>query len=62
MGACFSAVFHECPLRVNCTATWVHPETKDQHILLGAEEGIYDLNLNEIHEASIDRVRQMIMS
>ncbi|GBO01182.1 Mitogen-activated protein kinase kinase kinase kinase 3, partial [Araneus ventricosus] len=28
MGACFSKVFNECPLRIHCTATWVHPETR----------------------------------
>lgn len=35
MGACFSKVFNECPLRVHCAASWVHPDTHDQHILLG---------------------------
>lgn len=38
MGACFSKVFNECPLRILCSASWVHPETRDQHILLGCEE------------------------
>ena len=36
--------------------SWVHPETRDQHILLGAEEGIYTLNLNELHETAMDQL------
>uniref|UniRef100_A0A6P4FI09 Mitogen-activated protein kinase kinase kinase kinase n=1 Tax=Drosophila rhopaloa TaxID=1041015 RepID=A0A6P4FI09_DRORH len=56
MGACFSKIFNGCPLRVHCTASWIHPETRDQHLLIGAEEGIYNLNMNELHDAAIDQV------
>ncbi|XP_045462706.1 mitogen-activated protein kinase kinase kinase kinase 3 isoform X2 [Harmonia axyridis] len=56
MGACFSKIFNGCPLRIHCTASWIHPETRDQHILIGAEEGIYNLNLNELHETCIDQL------
>lgn len=56
MGACFSKVFNGCPLRIHCTASWIHPESRDQHILIGAEEGIYNLNLNELHETAIDQL------
>lgn len=32
----------------------------DQHILIGANEGLYTLNLNEIHESSLELVSLMI--
>ncbi|XP_074662772.1 mitogen-activated protein kinase kinase kinase kinase 5-like isoform X4 [Tubulanus polymorphus] len=54
MGACFSKVFNGCPLHINCTASWVHPDSHDQHVLLGADEGVYLLNLNEIHENTLE--------
>ncbi|KAJ8959407.1 hypothetical protein NQ318_022097 [Aromia moschata] len=56
MGACFSKVFNGCPLRIHCTASWINPDTRDQHILIGAEEGVYNLNLNELHETCIDQL------
>ncbi|KAL9919544.1 MAP4K3-like protein hppy isoform 7-T10 [Glossina fuscipes fuscipes] len=56
MGACFSKIFNGCPLRIHCTASWIHPETRDQHLLIGAEEGIFNLNMNELHDAAIDQL------
>lgn len=56
MGACFSKVFNGCPLHINCTASWINPDTRDQHIIIGADEGIFNLNMNEIHDAVIDQL------
>lgn len=56
MGACFSKIFNGCPLRIYCTASWIHPDSRDQHLLIGAEEGIFYLNMNELHDAAIEKV------
>ena len=61
MGACFSKVFNGCPLHINASASWIEPDSRDQIIFIGAEEGIYALNLNEMHEGILELVSCLLL-
>ncbi|CAD5224668.1 unnamed protein product [Bursaphelenchus okinawaensis] len=56
MGACFFNIFHDCTLNVNCVASWIHPANHRQYLLIGAEEGIFTLNLTELHENTLNQI------
>lgn len=53
MGACFSVIFHDCPLHVNTTASWANPTTSRHFLMIGAEEGIFSLDMDELHDATM---------
>jgi len=50
MGACFFQILKSCEVTVNCAVGWVHPANNKQYLIIGAEEGIYTLDLEELHE------------
>ena len=43
-----------------CHNQWSTFLISDQYLIFGAEEGIYTLNLNELHETSMEQVYYFI--
>ena len=58
LGACFTSIFHNCELSINCATTWIHPANNRQYAIIGADEGIYMLDLYELHEAQLIPIYQ----
>jgi len=56
MGAGFMKIFNECPLEIHASYCWINNETRDQLVLIAAEEGVYSLNLNDLHDATLELV------
>jgi len=56
MGAGFMKIFNQCPLEIHASYCWINNETRDQLVLIAAEEGVYSLNLNELHDATLELV------
>uniref|UniRef100_A0A914HHV7 Mitogen-activated protein kinase kinase kinase kinase n=1 Tax=Globodera rostochiensis TaxID=31243 RepID=A0A914HHV7_GLORO len=46
MGACFVSVLHRTSIRVNCCAQWFHPANRKQFMIIGAEQGIFAMDLS----------------
>lgn len=54
MGAGFMKIFNQCPLEIHSSTCWINHGTKEQHVLIAADEGIYALNLDEIHDSTLE--------
>ncbi|XP_044162166.1 mitogen-activated protein kinase kinase kinase kinase 1 [Bufo gargarizans] len=40
-------IFNGCPLKIHSATTWGHSTSKDIHVILGTEQGIFTLNRSE---------------
>lgn len=40
-------------MQVNCTSSWQNSDTLESYLIIGADEGIYALNMNELHDAQM---------
>jgi hypothetical protein len=49
-------IFNGCPLEIHTSSCWINKETRDPVVLIAAEEGVYSLNLNELHGATLELV------
>jgi [mitogen-activated protein kinase] kinase 5 len=58
LGACFFSIFHNAEFAINCSTTWIHPTNNHQYAIFGAQEGIYMLDLYELHESQLIQIYQ----
>ncbi|PAV92057.1 hypothetical protein WR25_22714 isoform A [Diploscapter pachys] len=56
MGAGLMKMVEGCNLRLNCAASWVHPATGSQLLLLGCEEGIFTFDTSMVHDGQLERI------
>ena len=54
--ACFSKIFHRCPLHINSATSWVNPDSKDKYILVGSTEGLYSLILTNRFDEEMEQM------
>ena len=54
--AFFSKIFNGCPLHLNCASSWTDPTSKVQYILLGAEEGLFTLQITNSPDPVMEQV------
>ena len=54
--ACFSKIFHGCPLHINSATSWIHPESKEKYVLVGSMEGLYSLLLTNRLDAEMEQM------
>ena len=40
-------------MQVNCTSSWQNSDTLESYLIIGTDEGIYALNMNELHDAQM---------
>lgn len=52
MGACFVTVLQCSPIQVNCCTQWFHPANQRQFMVIGAEQGIFAMDLSGADEES----------
>ena len=58
LGACFFSIFHNAELTIHCSTTWVHPSNNHQYAIFGADEGIFMLDLYQLHDTQLMPVYQ----
>jgi serine/threonine protein kinase len=54
--AYFSKIFNGCPLHLTCAQTWTHPHTGIEYVYLGAEEGLYSLQMTQSGDPIMEQV------